>query len=333
VRRGSDETGENLPAPHGVGDCGPVRSWLVIPAMAAATGGAAVALGVTPAIAATGAAFAAVVRLLAGDAPAALTGAVSAPLVAVASLASAGTGSLRAVLALAAAGWAVSELARAPTSVDEPALSLGAERAPLVAVVPATVAAVLDPSFAGLIAFAGLRLAASPHRPRRRWVAGVLLAGALTVALAVLAGTAWPRLGAVWFATSPHAADPRALAAAVGETLGPLTAVAALAGLAGLARLRHAELALATCVVAALLVDLRAAAVGPATVGLAGLLAGLAIGRLAAMIRLGTGQAIVGATAGALVLLPPAWMALAGRARAAHVTHSEQVTHSGRASR
>jgi len=179
VRRGSDETGENLPAPHGVGDCGPVRSWLVIPAMAAATGGAAVALGVTPAIAATGAAFAAVVRLLAGDAPAALTGAVSAPLVAVASLASAGTGSLRAVLALAAAGWAVSELARAPTSVDEstddPARALGAERAPLVAVVPATVAAVLDPSFAGLIAFAGLRLAASPHRLERMGGAGGLV--------------------------------------------------------------------------------------------------------------------------------------------------------------
>jgi hypothetical protein len=301
--------------------------------MAAATGGAAVALGVTPATAATGAAFAAVVRLLTGDAPAALTGAVIAPLVAVVSLASAGTGSLRAVLALAAAGWAVSELARTPASTDDPALSLGAERAPLVAVVPATIAAVLDPSFAGLIAFAGLRLAASPHRPRRRWVAGVLLAGALTLALAVLAGTAWPRLGAVWFATSPHAADPRALAAAVGETLGPLTAVAALAGLVGLARLRHAELALATCVVAALLVDLRAAAVGPATVGLAGLLAGLAIGRLAAMIRLGAGQAIVGAAAGALVLLPPAWLALAGRGRAAHVTHSGHVTHIGRASR
>ena len=43
------------------------------------------------------------------------------------------------------------------------------------------------------------------------------------------------------------------------------------------------------------------------------LLAGLAIGRLAAMIRIASGQAITGATIGALALAAPAWTALARR--------------------
>ena len=112
--------------------------------------------------------------------------------------------------------------------------------------------------------------------------------------------------------------------------LGPLTAVAALAGLAGLVRARWAELAVAAAVAGAIGVDLRAAAVGPATLGLAALLAGLAIGRLAAMIRLASGQAITGATIGALALAPPAWTALAQRTPA---PARAPAPHSGQASR
>lgn len=286
-----------------------VRSWLVIPAMAAAAGGAAVALGITPVVALAGAAIAAVIRVLAGDSPAALTGAVVAPLLAVASLASAGGVPVSAAIALGAAGWTVTELGR-PPGARSSAMS------PLIAV-PAALAGILDPSFVALLAIAGVRLAATPGRPR--WVVGVAVAGVLGVALAVLAGTVWPGLGAHWFGAAAHPVAPRALAAAAAAALGPLTAVAALAGLGAIARPGHAELALAAAIAGAILVDLRAASVGPATIGLAAVLAGLAIGRLAGMIRIAAGQAIVGATLGALVLVPPAWTAVAQRAPAPHI--------------
>jgi hypothetical protein len=99
--------------------------------------------------------------------------------------------------------------------------------------------------------------------------------------------------------------------------LGPIAAVAALAGLAALARPRPrpghgraAELAVAACVAGALLADLRAGAIGPLTLGLAGLAGGLAAARFAGQIRLPAGQALAGATVGLMLLLPPAWMAL-----------------------
>jgi hypothetical protein len=293
-----------------------VRSWFVIPAAGVACGGAAVALGLPPAVALLGAAFAAAIRMLTGDAPGALVAAGVAPLVAVASFAEAGGAPVRGVLALAAAAWAIAELAR-PEDAPVP---------PLVAVVPASIAAVLDPSFAALIAIAGARLV-TVRWDRPRWVAVVPIGGALVVALAVLAGTRWPGLAAPWFAAAARPIAPLAVAALAGAALGPLTAVAALAGLGVLARPRYAELAIAASVGGALLVDLRAGAVGGATLGLAGLLAGLAIGRFAALIRLPSGQALAGATAGLLVLLPPAWTAVCEQQSLAHIAHS------GRASR
>src|SRR5690242_21067961 len=72
--------------------------------MAVVAGGAGMALGMTPAVVATAAALAAVIRVLAGDSPAALTGAVLAPLVAVAAFAGADGEPIRAMIALAAAG-------------------------------------------------------------------------------------------------------------------------------------------------------------------------------------------------------------------------------------
>ena len=292
-----------------------MRSWLVIPAMAAVVGAAAVGLGVTPALALAAAGLAAAVRVLAGDSPAALTGAVIAPLVAVASLASIGGVSVREALALAAAGWTVTELgwpADAPRSAA----------APLVAVLPAAVAGILDPSFAALLAIAGVRLARAPGRPRTRWVLCAPAAGGLALVLAGLAATAWPGLGARWFSAAAHPVTAPALAAtatAAVDALGPLTAVAALAGLAALARARWPELALAAALAGAIGVDLRAAAVGPATLGLAALLAGLAISRLAAMIRIASGQVVTGAAIGALALAPPVWTAVAERTPAAHI--------------
>lgn len=287
-----------------------MRSWFVIPAMGVVSCGAAIALGISPVVALAGAALAAVVRVLAGDSPAALTGAVLAPVLAVASFAEAGGALGRAAIALAAAGWTVTELARPPGAQ-------GGTTSPLVAVLPAAVAGILDPSFAALVAIAGVRLLTTPWQ-RPRWVLAVPIAGALAIALAVLAGTAWPALGARWFGGAAHPVSVAALAGLAGATLGPLTAVAALAGIAAVVRARYAELALAVSLAGAILVDLRTGAFGPTSIGLAALLSGLAIGRLAAMIRAPSGQAIAGATIGVLVVVPPAWTAVAQRSSAAH---------------
>jgi hypothetical protein len=73
-----------------------------------------------------------------------------------------------------------------------------------------------------------------------------------------------------------------------------------------------------------MLVDLRAGAPGPATLGLAAALSGLAIARLARMIPIPSGQAIAGATIGALVVVPPAWTAVELRATAAHTGHASR---------
>ncbi|MEO7734353.1 MAG: hypothetical protein ABIY55_25575, partial [Kofleriaceae bacterium] len=70
--------------------------------------------------------------------------------------------------------------------------------------------------------------------------------------------------------------------------------------------------------------DLRAGALGPATIGLAALLAGLAIVRLAAMIRVPSGQAIAAATIGVLMIVPPTWTAVAHRAASAHIAHASR---------
>lgn len=277
-----------------------MRSWVVIPAMGAVAGGAAVALGLTPWLALAGAALAAVIRVVAGDAPGALCGAVLAPSLAVASLADASPPSVRGVIALAAACWVVVELARAPESAI----------AARLAVFPAVVAAVLDPSFVALVAITGLHLwmARGP-----RWSLAALVLGCVAVGVALLAGTVWTGLGAHWFAAPAHAVPSATLAARIGDALGPLTAVAALAGLSALVRVRFAELALAAGVVGALLVDARAGGPSTATLGLAALLAGLAIDRLAGLIRIPAGQAITGATVAALVVLPPAWTAVEQR--------------------
>ena len=169
-----------------------MRSWLVIPAMTAIAGAAAVALGMTPALGLTAAGLAAAIRVIAGTSAAALTGAAIAPLAAVAALAGAGGVAVRAALALAAAGWTVTELGW-PADTPRPAAS------PLVAVLPAAIAGILDPSFVALLAIAGVRLVTSPGRPRTRWVLCAPAAGALALALAGLAATVWPGLGARWF--------------------------------------------------------------------------------------------------------------------------------------
>jgi hypothetical protein len=190
-------------------------------------------------------------------------------------------------------------------------------------VLPAALAGVLDPSFVVLLAIAGARLVTT-RGPRPRWALAVPFAGILAIALAALAGTVWHRLGVRWFGTVALPISLASFAAIAATTLGPLTAVAALAGLGELVRARRAELALAAVIAGALLVDLRAGALGPATIGLAAVLAGLAIIRLATTIRLPVGQVIAAVTIGALVILPPAWSAVAHRSSAAHIARASR---------
>src|SRR5262249_5945063 len=168
----------------------------------------------------------------------------------------------------------------------------------------------------------GARLVAAPGRPR--WSLAILAAGVLAIALAVVAGTLWPALGARWLGAA-HPVTALALAALAAGALGPLTAVASLVGLASLARARYGEIATLGAVVGALLVDLRAGALGPATIGVAAGLSGLAIVRLARMIRIPSGQVVVGVAAGTLVVAPPAWTAIEHPAA--------EAAHSGQASR
>ncbi len=249
-----------------------------------------------------GAAIAAAVRALIGDSPASITGAVLAPLLMIAMLfdPAIGGASARAWIAVGAVGWTVVELARPTTS-------------PLVALLPATVAAILDPSFVGLIAIAGVRLVTAPWE-RPRWAIAVPITGVLLAVLALIAclahGGTLGRLADHWIG---HPADSIGLAGLVArgaQTIGPVIAVAALAGLSVLVRPRHAEIAVAVCIVGALFVGMRTGGAGPSLIALGSLTAGLAVGRFAGTIRIGAGQAIMGATAGVLLLVPPAWTAI-----------------------
>lgn len=279
---------------------------MVIPAMGAASSAAAAGLGVRNpellvALGLAGAAMAAAQRALAGDSPASLTGAVLAPLLVVAMLLDGAFASpvhlARGALAIGAGAWTLVELARPTTS-------------PLVALLPATIAAVLSPAYVALVPIAGSRLITAPWQ-RPRWAISVPILGALAVALAVIACIA--TRGSLAHFADAWTASPRAPIAAplflehLALALGPIAAVAALGGLPSLGRPRHAEVAAGTIVLASLCVSARAGAVDPSVTGIAALCAGLAVGRLAGTIRLPTGQAFAGATIALLVLAAPAW--------------------------
>ncbi len=275
--------------------------------MGVASAAAAAALGERAPIeliacGAAGAAIAAAVRALSGDSPGSIIGAVLAPLLMIAMLFDPAIdgASARAWIAVAAVGWTVVELARPTTS-------------PLVALLPATVAAILDPSFVALIAIAGVRLVTAPWE-RPRWAIVVPIAGVLIAVLALIAclahGGTFARLADHW---TGHAADSIGLAGLVArgaQTIGPVIAFAALAGLFVLVRPRHAEVAVAVCIAGALLVGMRSGGAGASLIALGSLTAGLAVGRFAGAIRLGAGQAIMGTAAAVLLLLPPAWTAI-----------------------
>ena len=283
-----------------------VRPWLVIPAVAVAAGAIAGVVSHVPIVAVAaallGAALAAAIRAFVGvDGPATVAVAAGAALGVLGWLELGG--GARPAMAGAAAMFAICELARA----KDPTAS------PWPAVVAAAVAGVLDPAYAALVAIAGVQLVATPVRPR--WTIAVPIAGLAIALVAVLAAFAHrgalAQLELAWAGHTPGHGVALATLGRAGDLLGPLTSVAALAGLALCAARGRVTAVAVVAVVAfaalATLADGAHVAVDPATPIVAALGAGVALGRIAALVRLPIGKTFVAATAGFVLVAVPAW--------------------------
>ncbi len=277
-----------------------LRPWLVIPVVGfaslaiAATTGRSIEAALATAL--LGAALAAAIRAFVGPSAAAAIAAAAGALIGVLGFIELGE-VMRGALAGAAAMFAICELARPKLPTASPLPAVGA----------ALVAAVLDPSYVTLFAVAGVHLVTTPW-PRPRWVIAVPIAGVLAVGLAVVAAIAHGRLWKVWLGHAPHATAMRRTIEHAGDLLGPLTAVAALAGLTiCVTRGRFAVAAVAGVIAGSIAVAFAGAGVGPSIPVVSALGAGVAIGRLAALIRLPMGQSFVGATAGVVMVVVPAY--------------------------
>ncbi|MFN0247793.1 MAG: hypothetical protein ACKV2T_12975 [Kofleriaceae bacterium] len=281
-----------------------MRTWIAIPTLGAACAGVATGLAalrdphaIDPlllvAAGLAGAAIAAAVRALTQESPASLVAMILAPLLAIITIFELGVAGPRELVAIAAGAWTCVELARPSTS---------AFRARTVALLPAVVATVLDPAFAVMTPIAAIRVLTAWDRPR--WAIAIPIAGVIAFLV---------RIGLYESQTVVASVDVAAHAIQLADALGPLMATAAIAGLAVLVRPRHAEIALLLSIAFAWFAGARSGAAGatPTLCALAALSAGLAICRFAALIRLAPGQAFVGATAAAILLLAPAWSILA----------------------
>jgi hypothetical protein len=203
---------------------------------------------------------------------------------------------LRAVIAGAAGLFALSELARAKAPNASPLPAAGA----------AILAGVLDPSYVGLVAVSGIAWLIAPV-PRPRGVLSLPVLGSLATIVAIV--LACGGHSAVWHAWLGHTTahrDPLATLLRAGDLVGPLATCAALSGVAlCLAHGRLAAAAVASIVAVTAVMSLAGGFVAPAVPLLAALGAGIAIGRLAALVRLPVGQAFVGATAGFVLAVVP----------------------------
>jgi hypothetical protein len=279
-----------------------VRPWYVIPALGVAGAATAFAVDhriwVALALGLCGAALAAAIRGFLGPSPVAAVAAAGGALLGVLGLIALAAG-IREALAGAAALFAISELARAKQPNESPLPAIGA----------ALLAGALDPSYVGLVAVSGYAWLRSPVvRPRAAVV--VPIAGILATVLACACALVYARTS-LWHTWLGHATYPRALVATLtrtGDLVGPMTAFAAVVGLAMcVAHGRIAAAAVASVFALTAIASLAGGFVAPAAPLVAALGAGVAIGRLAALVRWPVGQAFVGATAGFLLVVVPAW--------------------------
>jgi hypothetical protein len=275
------------------------RSWIAVPASGVACAGLALvsrAPAEAVALGLAAAAIAAAVRAFAGASGAATAAAVIGALLGGFALLEVPGELLRGPLACAAAAFAIAELVRPAPPNASPWPAIGA----------AVLAGVLDPSFVVLVAIGGWKLMNSPWS-RLRYAPAVLVVGVLGGVLAIVAAVRWTPLWIVWTGHAPHALDPWRMAAVHGDALGPIAAVAALAGLAIAAmRGRYALASLVGVAVAGGAVALRSGVLGPAALMCGAVAAGVAIARLAALVRWPAGQVVVGAAAGFLAVAAPA---------------------------
>ncbi|HEX4453726.1 MAG TPA: hypothetical protein VH143_22805 [Kofleriaceae bacterium] len=266
------------------------RPWLVIPVIAALSGAAigAAARSVELALAAAllGAALAAAVRAFVGAGGIAAISAATGAALGVLGWFELATPSARAAIAGAAAMFAICELVRR-----------SAETSPWPAVGAGALAAVLDPTYAALPVVAVMVVVASLPRRLRRWSIGLAIGcGAIAAVVAVVhvGGSAPRHIGATL--------------RAIGDGMGPLTAVAALAGIVQCAS--RGRLAAAATLGIVALIALIAVMTGreiPPVPIVGGLAAAVALGRLASLVRLPVGQAFVGVAVGFVLVVVPAW--------------------------
>ena len=275
-----------------------VRPWYVIPLLGLAGAGAAFITTQEPVVAIAfglcGAALAAAIRAFLGPA---LVGAIAAAggatlgvidLVAVAP-------HVRAALAGAAGLFALSELARARLPNASPLPAAGA----------ALVAAVLDPSYVGLVAVSGIAWVIAPV-PRTRGVIALPILGGIATVLAIVLACGHTGVWHAWLGHATAQRDPLATLLRAGDLVGPLAACAGLAGVAlCLAHGRLAAAAVASIVAVTAAMSLAGGFVAPAIPLVAAFGAGIAVGRLAALVRLPIGQAFVSATAGFVLAVVP----------------------------
>jgi hypothetical protein len=275
-----------------------VRPWFVIPLLGVA--GAATAYLTThdPVIALAvglcGAALAAAIRAFLGPALVGAIAAAGGATLGVIDLVEAAP-HLRAALAGAAGLFALSELARARSPNASPLPAAGA----------ALLAAALDPSYIGLVAVSGVVWLIAPV-PRPRGVIALPILGGLATVLAIVLACGHSAAWHAWLGHATAHRDPLATLLRAGDLVGPVAACAGLAGVVVcLVHGRLAAAAVASIVAVTAAISLAGGFVAPAIPLVAALGAGIAIGRLAALVRLPIGQAFVGATAGFVLAVVP----------------------------
>jgi hypothetical protein len=269
------------------------RPWLVIPVIAVLIGAAVGALARSPelAVAATllGAALAAAVRAFVGAGAIAAVSAVTAAVLGVLGWFELATPSARAAIAGAAAMFAICELVRRV-----------ADASPWPALGAAVLAAMLDPAYAALPIVAAIVVVAVSRR-RPRWLIALPIVCAALAVIVVL----------VHLRGSPPPRHVDATLRAIGDGLGPLTALAALAGIVQCAsRGRVAAAAILGVVALTAAFALSSARTIPAVPIVAGLAAAVAIGRLASLVRVPVGQAFVGIAISFVLVVVPAMSVL-----------------------
>lgn len=287
------------------------RPWFVIPALGLASIATAAIATRDPWFAISlglcGAALAAAIRsFLGASGMAAVAAGAGAALGVLGLIALAPHAPMRAALAGAAGMFAISELVRAKQPHESPLPAVGA----------ALFAGLLDPSYIALVVVAAVAWHRTPIARTRASILVPVVAILATVLATLAAFASHGSLARLWHAwlgrasslAIPHHPGWLVTLLHTGDLVGPLTACAALVGLAScLAHSRVAAAAILAIIGVTAVASLTGSFVAPAALLVAALAAGVAVGRLAALVDAPIGQTFVGATIGFVLVVVPAW--------------------------